>query len=141
MNFFRNMLGSVCVLIAGFASAQEQPTNPNAPQVVPPQSNFRNGSHMRLVMPCSNQLGSLDRYLRNSEGMRPLFMAKGMNHLLMVPPNSTNGAEVELRVPSGVVVYTDGEFGNSEWALIVVYENGVECLMTVGDNFQPWIGN
>jgi hypothetical protein len=59
----------------------------------------------------------------------------------MVPPNSTNGAEVELRVPSGVIVYTDGEFENSEWALIVVYENGVECLMTVGDNFQPWIGN
>ncbi len=144
MTFFRNMLGSVCVLIAGFASAQQQPTptptpNPNQPQMVPPVNMFQNQMHMRVVIPCSNQLGSLDRYLRNEQNQKPLFMAKGINHLLMAAPQGTG--DLEVRAVSGVIVYTDGKYENSQWSLIVVYENGVECLMTVGENFQPWIEN
>jgi len=135
-----NWLGVVCVLTAGAALAQQQPTpNPNQPQLVPPVNWFQNQMHMRLVIPCSNQLGSLDRYLRNEQNQKPLFMAKGINHLLMAAPQGTG--DLEVRAVSGVIVYTDGKYENSQWSLIVVYENGVECLMTVGENFQPWIEN
>lgn len=147
---FKTFSTTLLLMLIGSASISQEaapPVNPFAkppeqkqlapeeqPQIVPPGSMFQQQTHIKMVIPCG-PTGQLDAYLRDKEKQNPLAVGKTFVHLL--GPNN-----VELRTPSTTLVYV-GDMLSKEapWSLVLMFPNGLECLLTVGNTFTPVSNN
>lgn len=136
---FRTFGTTLAILaIATVVAAQEQlnETPPELaepseqPTVVPPDAMFQRQTHIKMVMPCGPQ-GQLDSYIRGTQKELPLIVGKSYTHLL-------GPQGVELRTPGTQILYVGDQFAaETPWSVVIVFPNGLECLLSVGKDFTP----